>query len=360
MNYQNWDGYRDPKFGYGSMLQGFLHAVPAGVKLDKTATVDVHIGVPSSKKGWLKGTHRVCFTMWETDQLPSDFQHYLGQYDQIIVPCEHNVELFGQHHEDVTTVPLGVDNKFWCPTDEPNTPFKFVAGGSLWMRKGLDLVVEAFNKLQLPDAVLEIKAAPHALDVPKTRLGANIKLVRHWMTLDEQRTWFRSGHVYVAPARGEGFGLMPLQAIASGIPTILTATSGQAQFSHLATGVVSHRKTPAPLGGNWEEADVDELAEMMKSHYDNWGEYRKLALRNAKQSTEFSWGKAAEKLVSAVPAGKINKQTEFVRPDVTVEATFRRAVNAHIGKEMYRFKAQETATIPIGVYQVLHDSGAIA
>lgn len=359
MNYQHWDGYRDPRFGYGSMLHGFLDAVPTGVKIDERATVDVHVGVPASKKGWLKGVHRVCFTMWETDQLPDWFRLYLNQFDQILVPCDHNVELFGAFHDDVTAVPLGVDTKFWSPGADPSGPFKFIAGGSLWMRKGLDLVVEAFDRLALPNAVLEIKAAPHAQDVPKRRLGENIRLLRNWMSIEDQRDWFRSGHVWVAPARGEGFGLMPLQAIATGIPTILTATSGQEQFSHLATAVVPHQKAPSSLGGNWDEADVGDLAEAMKDHYDNWDRYRKMGLQNAKLASEFTWGKAAEKLVSAVPVGRLSKQTEFVRPDVQVSATFRRAVNADIGASHYRFKAGETAIIPIGVHKVLTDSGAI-
>lgn len=360
MNYQYWDGYRDPRFGYGSMLHGFLDAVPAGVKIDERATVDVHMGIPSSKKGWLKGTHRVCFTMWETDLLPDGFSRWLGQYDQILVPCEHNVELFGAFHGDVSAVPLGVDTGFWSPGADPMGPFKFIAGGSLWERKGLDLVVEAFNRLALPGAVLEIKAAPHAQDVPKKVPGDNVKLLRNWMSKEEQREWVRSAHVWVAPARGEGFGLMPLQAIASGVPTILTASSGQAQFSHLGTGVVPHRKMPCVLGGNWDEGDVGVLMELMRDHFDRWSFYREMALHNSQMVEQFSWGEATRKLIAAVPTGRINKNTTFIRPNVQVTATFKRAVKADIANHRYVFKAGETATIPEGVHQVLYDAGAIA
>lgn len=342
------------------MLAGFLDAVPAGVKIDDRATVDVYMGVPFAKKGWLKGVHRVCFTMWETDKLPGSFMRWLGQYDQIIVPCEHNVEVFGGFHSDVSAVPLGVDTGFWSPGVDPSGPFKFIAGGSLWERKGLDLVVKAFDRLRLPDAVLEIKAAPHASDVPSRDLGVNVSLLRSWMSKDAQRDWFRSGHVYVAPARGEGFGLMPLQAIAAGIPTILTATSGQAQFAHLATGVVSHRKVGSSAGGRWDEADVDDLAGLMLDHYRRWSHYREVALHNSQMVEQFSWGEASRKLIEALPVGKLSRQTEFLYPDVKLTVTFKRAVNADIGRQRYVFKAGETATIPEGVHQVLYDAGAIA
>lgn len=358
MNYQWWDGYRDSRFGYGSMLHGFLDHAPAGVRIDEKASVDVHVGVPNSKKGWLKGTHRVCFTMWETTVLPDKFVRWLSQYDQILVPCEHNVEVFGEHHQDVSVVPLGVDHSVWRPGPDPKGPFKVLAGGSLWFRKGLDAVVAAFERAAIPGSLLEIKAAPHALDVPKTKWADNIRLVRHWMGIEEQVAWFQSGHVFLAPSRGEGFGLIPLQAIAAGIPTIVTASSGQAQFAHLATGVVTHKKIPAYTIGLWDDPDVGVLTELLLAHYRDWSKYREQALVNSKLSVEFSWGKAAEKLVSAVPTGKRLQTSLWDDPNVEVHARFKRPVNADIGKNKYYFKKGETAIIPEGVFLVLSDSGA--
>lgn len=359
-NYQNWDGYTDPRFGYGSMLWGLRDHAPESVKFSPKASVDVHVGVPFSKKSWLSGVHRVCFTMWETDVLPPNFVRWLTQYDQILVPCEHNVDLFGQHHSDVRAVPLGVDRGVWSPGDAPAGPFKVLAGGSLWFRKGLDAVVKAFANANIPNSVLEIKAAPHAQDVPKTKFPDNVRLVRHWMGIEEQVAWFRSGHVFLAPSRGEGFGLIPLQAIATGIPTILTATSGQAQFAHLGTAITPTRKVDAYTIGKWDDPDVDALTEQLIDHHHNWDTHRKTALKNSSRVNEFSWASAANKLVAAVPTGKLLKTNLVMNPDVTAEAVFTRKVDAWIGNRRWQFTAGETATIPEGVFQVLSDSGAIA
>ena len=361
MNYQFWNGVPDPRYGYGSMLSGFLGHVPEGVKITEKATVDILMSVPFAKEKWLNGVHRVCFTMWETDKLPGSFIRWLPQYDLILVPCQHNVELFSQHHPDVKYVPLGVDTEFWTPSADPTGKFRFIAGGSLWMRKGLDAVVAAFKQARLPDAELIIKAAPHARDVPDKVESDNIKLLRNWMSLEEQRDWFRSGHVYLAPARGEGFGLMPLQAISSGVPTILSDSSGQAQFAHLGTGVVSHRKSSSPSGGNWDEPNVGHLVELMRDHYQRWDHHRQRALLNATYVADsFSWNKAAEKLVEAVPVGRLSKATTFIQADVQVTVTFAKNVEADIGKHHYSFRKGETATIPEGVHQVLYDAGMIA
>ncbi len=84
MNYQNWHGFTDGRFGYGSMLNGFLSAIPKGVAMDEQASVDVNMTVPFATRGWLKDAHRVIFTMWETDELPDKFARWVGQYDQVL------------------------------------------------------------------------------------------------------------------------------------------------------------------------------------------------------------------------------------------------------------------------------------
>lgn len=357
MNYQNWTGHGDPKLGYGSMLDGFKRAAPKGIKFDDKASVVVHMQTPQTCKGWLKGTHRVLFTMWETDTMYNGFIPYLNKFDQILVPCEDNVELFSKYNDDVTHVPLGVDTQFWSPSHRTDhkaerNVFRFHAGGSLWRRKGLDVLVRAFKDLDLPDAELHIKAAPHAFDTPKESPGKNIYLHREWMSKNRQRDWYAMADCFVAPARGEGFGLMPLQAIAMGIPTIISYSSGQKQFAHLATGVVSCGKSQAETCGQWDEPNQRELEDLMKAHYHHLPKV-------PTGVQEFDWAKSTRKLVSAVPAGKLLSTDEWEHPEVGTKVRALRPVNAIIGKTKVVMRKGETATVSSGVFQVLSDSGAL-
>jgi glycosyltransferase involved in cell wall biosynthesis len=361
MNVQSWSGCEDPKFGYGSMLHGFRDAAPNTITFSPFASVNVYMGVPYDCRGWAEGQHRVLFTMWETDTLPTQFTNWLSQFDQILVPCEHNVELFSRYHSDVKMVPLGVDYKFWSATDYlPSTTFRFHAGGSLWHRKGLDLVVKAFKMLNLKDAELHIKAAPHARDTPSKSLGENIYLNRQWMAADQQRDWYRQAHCYVAPTRGEGWGLMPLQAISSGIPTIMSDSTGQQEFLHLATGVVPCGKSPAETVGKWDEPDVKILAEQMLYHYENRDLVKTQAMLNAKSVKDFSWAKATSKLLKAIPVGEmLATSTLTVMPNVSVAIQVCRKVNASIGNQQWQLKPGETYIVPENVYEVLYNSGAL-
>ena len=355
MNFQSWQGVEDPRYGYGSMLAGFRSAVPKTVTFDDAASVLVFMNTPNGARGFTSGQHRVSFTMWETDVLPDYFVRWLDKYDQVLVPCEHNVELFSGFHGDVRMVPLGVDNKFWSGYDEPGGPFRFLAGGSLWFRKGLDVVVEAFQRLGIPNTELHIKAAPHAKDTPIVK-DPRIVLHRRWMDADQQRDWFRTGHVFIAASRGEGFGLMPLQAISMGIPTIVSDSTGQKQFSYLATGVVSCSKSPAHTIGQWDEPNLDELCEQMLDHHRNWQKHRAEAVVNARSSTVFSWRKATTALLKAIPEGTLLADPVWEPVVATVKIKTRKNLSCDIGDNHYQFKAGVEYEVPEGVHQVLSDA----
>jgi glycosyltransferase involved in cell wall biosynthesis len=360
VNYQNWYGLQDVRYGYGRHASGFIDHAPKTVRFDSKASVAVYFGLPRDNKGWWDGAWKSVFTMWETDELPSWFVRYLPLYDQIIVPCQHNLELFSKYHDNVSQVPEGVDRKIFYPRDTPRMDrFQFRAAGSLWKRKGLDVLVEVFNSLKLSDADLTIKAAPHAHDVPTQNLGDNIYLERRWMTEEEQCVWFSEADCFVAPARGEGWGLIPTQTISMGIPTIVSLSSGQLEFSHLATGVVSCRKSAAESIGRWDEPDRDELADQMLDHYNNWAAKKEQAMVNAEKMKEFSWPKAVKKLVSVLPQGEL-LDTDRWQPSfayVTVKAL--KPVKADIGKAEIRQPKDAIFEVTDGQYQVLYDSGSV-
>jgi glycosyltransferase involved in cell wall biosynthesis len=360
VNYQNWFGITDGRFGYGSMVNGFLNNVPKGVKLSDRASVAVHMGVPFAIKGFYENVHKVNFTMWETSEMHPRFVPWLPQYDQIIVPCHHNVELFSRYHPNVKRVPLGVDGKIWRKIARPENPkFRIHAGGSLWKRKGLDLVVEACKRLPF-DYELHIKLAPHARDHPDLSGIPNTIFHREWMTLDETVEWFNLADVWVAPARGEGFGLMPAQAIACGVPTIITATSGQAEFAHLATTVVPHSHRPSGGPGLWDEANPKDIRDAIVDVHDRLVAHRVQAAANAKLIVdEFSWKKASAALAEAVPKGVLLTDEKFVPIELQVQMRVNRPVVSSVNLTTYRFEPGVDYTVTEGVFQVLWDAGYV-
>jgi len=360
VNYQNWYGLMDTRYGYGRHASGFISNAPKTVRFDPKASVSVYFGLPRDNKGWWEGAWKSVFTMWETDELPSWFVRYLPLYDQIVVPCKHNLELFSRYHNNVSQVHEGVDRKIFYPRDVPRLDrFQFRAAGSLWRRKGLDILVEVFNKLGLPDADLTIKAAPHAHDVPTGKLGDNIYLERRWMSEEEQCQWFAEADCFVAPARGEGWGLIPTQTISMGIPTIVSLSSGQLEFAHMATGTVSCRKTLADTIGRWDEPDRDELADQMLAHYNNYSAMKELALQNAPLTKEFSWQKAVKQLLSVLPEGELLDTDKWTPSFAYVTVRALKPIKADIANAHIRQPKDAIFEVTDGQYQVLYDSGSV-
>jgi glycosyltransferase involved in cell wall biosynthesis len=358
VNFQNWNGFTDSRFGYGAMLNGFLSAVPDGVQISEKASVDVLMSVPFASKGWLKGAHRAAFTMWETDTLPPRFVRWMSQYDQIIVPCEHNIAVFGEHHPNVVHVPLGADPEWWQPYDRyENDLFTFTCGGSLWKRKGLDLAIEAFRRLGLNDAQLLVKAAPHAADTPKAVDVPGVRLIRYWMDMDQERDFYNQSDCFIAPSRGEGFGLIPLQNMMLGVPVLMTDTSGQEQFADHAVGVFETRKVQAEVG-LWDEADIDDMANQMLWVYQNRDQARAFALNNAEVVRErFSWKNAAEKLVSALPEGKKLVTKEVVAPAVMFKARVRQHCVVEVNTKKQEFFPGVEYDVTENTHDILIESG---
>lgn len=358
MNYQYWFGTEASKYGYGAMLEGFRSGLPADVELHGQASVAVLMYNPSLVHGFLRGQHRALYTMWETTELPEKYYRYLETYDQVIVPCEHNRELFSKYAPNVSVVPLGVNVDYWKPTPRPaNSRFRFHAGGSMWLRKGLDVVVEAFEKAGV-DAELHIKV-PMKRFVPNREWPSNIIIHTGWMSKQEQFDWFNQADCFIAASRGEGFGLMPLQAMAMGIPTIVTPTSGQAQFADLASVVVPVTSQNCSgyeidsFAGCWDEPDVDALVEALRGVCGASDSYKAVALNCVGRVAEYSWDKSCRKLLNVLPVGHVLDNPVFEPYLCFVKVRVNRVCEAGINNDHWDFVPGVDYIVNNGVYDIL-------
>ena len=352
-------------YGYGRMQTSFEEHLTELVDLVDDAEVVVNMMPPDIVKGWWAGQRRVLFTMWETSFIPPKYHEPLPQFDQVVVPCEHNRELFERYHDNVAVVPLGIDTKFWKPGPRPkNTTFRFLAGGSHWKRKGLDAVVEAWDRLRPAGAELVLKCPPVIIGgVPEFDVP-NVTVINHWLSMDEERDLYRSADCFIAASRGEGWGLMPLQAISAGVPTLMTDTSGHKEFAHLATRLIATNPADAVYdryyqGGLWDEPDVDSLVDGMTWMLDNRSEAKVFAEVSAKERHKYSWAKAAQKLVETVEptTGRLPRKTWQFADEAVVDIKVNRKVVADIGRHHVRLDKGEIARVPINVRDTLRDAG---
>lgn len=246
-----------------------------GTRVGQTNVV-MWVSTPGHARGWHQGQYAVLSSMWESQRLPESYREYLHNFEMIVVPSQQNLELFGQYHDNVQLAYLGVDSTEWfyVPRQAPTSEFRFMVGGS-GARKGVDLTVQAFRKVfktwpkDGPTPTLILKN-PKGEDYH----GDRIHMVAGHLSDEDEQALYASVHCYVQPSRGEGFGLQPLQAMAQGIPTILTDAHGHAGFAHLGYGLSSTNASSAYFiygdAGDWWEPSFDELCERMEYVYSHW------------------------------------------------------------------------------------------
>ena len=364
-NYLNLVGVNIEKVGYGKMVVGLRNALSEKVTLSEDAEHVVFALRPNLIKGWHKTQVPHLLTMWETNWLPPEFSDYLQNFNKIIVPSLHNWELFSQFHDEVHMIPLGVDRTIWHPEDRSaNNKFKILCGGSEWYRKGLDVVLEVFNKLQLPDTELHIKIVPPHLFAPKDLEFPNVIVHREWLTVEQERDLVRTADCFISVSRGEGFGLMPLQAISAGVPTIISDAHGHREFSNLATHRIPTTSVPTAKGvwqnmGDWDEPDPEALAEAIKDIYLNRDKYRKQAYLKAPQTEAFNWDTSADQLLRIVKPSPKLVTPDWKPLEPTCEIQVSRRVQATIGSHYVSMVPGETYTVVLNVRNVLKESGVL-
>lgn len=244
-------------------------------------------------------------TMWEARTIPPAFRDTLHEYDLVMVPSLQNVELFGQHHDNVQFLSLGVDPALWhpIPVTMPGAHFNFLISGR-GPRKGIDLAYEAFRTVfTKPEQFTPVpRLIMKSMKGHQDYYSNTVTHVTGIMESLDERDLYANAHCYLQPSRGEGFGLQPLQAMALGRPTILTADHGHASFAHLGIGLST---TPSKAdyfifgdAGEWWEPNFEELCEAMWDVYSNYAAHVAKAEQSAAYIAEnLTWEKSAERFI---------------------------------------------------------------
>lgn len=332
------------------------------------------MSVPTHRDGSYDNQFNSILTMWESRQLPESFRDTLHEFQLVMVPSPQNVELFGQYHDNVRLVTLGVEPELWHPTPvrRPEQFFDFMIAGR-GNRKGIDIAYKAFRQ------VFKGVGGTHGKPIPRLLMKSlrghgefwSDNVVHHVGMLSdiEERDLYASAHCYIQPSRGEGFGLQPLQAMALGRPTILTDAHGHESFAKLgipiSAGVVKADYFIYGNAGEWWEPDFDETCEAMWDVYQNYDVHLERAMSNAEVvADQFTWKNATDHYVDAHD-GEIDKAysgsgqwTESVRR--LYEIITERQWDGDICGIQYQFAAGTPYHVFADVKRILFDNGVLA
>ncbi len=258
-----------------------------------------------------KGKKTAMFTMNESTRLNPVSVHLLNQAEVVIVPSQFCANTFSASGVNVPirVVQLGIDPAIFSRRAFPdNSPFVFgtagrMAGGGL--RKDLDRIAETFlEAFTWPvenEARLKIKCHP---DCPvKDWRDPRIEITREHLSAEKLADWFASLHCFVSASKGEGFGLMQLQALACGRPLVSPDFGGVSEFFDWDCGLVMPYEletAPLPYHGHWAGVKKEDLSISMKGAWAFRDHLQDIGKDCAARAGQFTWKRASEKLVAVL------------------------------------------------------------
>lgn len=285
--------------------------------------------------------HWVIIQPWEYGTIPKEWAEVMAtQVDEVWVPSQYVRNCYilsGVPADRVHVVPNGVDPERFHPQAAPldlsafggaRNGFRFLFVGGTILRKGIDVLLQAYGKAFTPedDVCLVIKDMGNRTfyrgqtweqtirELQSSPNAPRIVYIDQDLSPHELPGLYTACDCLVHPYRGEGFGLPIAEAMACGLPVIVTGYGAAMDFCDLETAylipaVVRKRTDPGlislePAGSLWlAEPDVDALAKLMRHVYEHRDEARAKGRRASERiRSHFTWERAAERALARMRA----------------------------------------------------------
>jgi glycosyltransferase involved in cell wall biosynthesis len=269
------------------------------------------------KEEWmtLPFERKIAIVPFETTRIPQSWVPRINSCKALIVPCKQNVEMM---RDSGITIPIeivhwGIDPEKFYEIERPRRDtFTFGTMGSLSLRKGTDILVKAFFEefKYEKDVRLLCKTSSNNFlwAVRDPRMQVDMTPVSHEELMN---LFFKQIDCFVFPTRGEGFGLTPLEAAATGVPIIATGWSGIKEYMTPEIGwEIDHTMEPATSFsekvykepcGFWALPDKENLKKLMRYAYEHKNETKEKGKKAAEYvRREWTWKKKIPMYIDAL------------------------------------------------------------
>ncbi len=184
--------------------------------------------------------YKIQMTQWESTLVPPNWVDHAKDYNEWWTANHFGADAFinaGVPAEKIHIYEHGVDASTWTPKKRgQNGVIRFLHVDSGSPRKRADLAIKAFKAAFGNDLNYELTLkhshypsndadwfSQEVLENYGEWESVNVRRIKENMGLPELVNLFHFHDVLIYPSEGEGFGLIPLQALATGMPVISTS-----------------------------------------------------------------------------------------------------------------------------------------
>jgi len=272
-----------------------------------------HCIPPMQRRHKVRNKITLGLATFETFDPPVHWNDILHRNTALLAPSRFNEEIFKNDKRPIYYYPHCIDMDRYHPevparATYPQFVYMFI--GSWKYRKGARNLIQAWSEefykrdnvrlLILTDKVAQAEASIRT--IRKRYIGdAPIDVYPSFVPEDEMPSFIRSANCLISPTMGEGFGLAGLQAMACGIPVIITSTSGCKDYANEETctlmqpdGIVTCKSMdniPQFSNKRWTHISVTKIKKTMRKVLNSQKEIQSKAVYARRYVEErFSYG----------------------------------------------------------------------
>ena len=219
--------------------------------------------------------------------------------DYFIVPSDYAKKTFiqyGVYSDKIFVLPYGVSGLTVSghsginnnPSSYGKT-FRLIYAGQIVLRKGIQYLIDGFNRLEVEDAELLLigridKGMKGIIDKAMAE-NQKIRTIGH-LEKSELYKYFHASSVFVLPTLADSWGLVVLEAMSCGLPVIITEHTGAKEaVSDGIDGFV------VPI------RDPTAITDRLRFLHDNVEERRRMGEAARKTANKYTWDAYGDNLV---------------------------------------------------------------
>ncbi len=215
--------------------------------------------------------------------------------DFVVVPSTFVRNTFidaGYPEGKILLNPLGVDLERFVPKNDglEDDIFRVIFMGILGVRKGVHYLIRAWKKLEIPRAELLLLGGFDTLSkeviLNEAKNGKNVIFAGG--TATPEREFMRSD-IFALPSNEDGFGSVVLEAMACGLPVIVSENTGAKDC--VRDGID---------GFIIPTADVDAVCDRINYFYKNRDKVEEMGRRAREQALKYDWESYRKRLAGSV------------------------------------------------------------
>lgn len=279
-------------FGYKADIYHFPYSGHLPHNVDGNVVVTVHDILPVIEP------FNIYFTKEQQVRFDNSMR-YIANHKDILLASISNatkdavIQHYNIDESRIFVTPLGYNDSLYGVSKEKDVLKKYNISspyllylGALDPRKGIDVILKAFDRINNKDVKLVIAGASDSSffdiirEVSCCRRKDDVILTGHVSEIDK-RDLMANADVFLFPSLYEGFGLPILEAMASGTPVITTNVSSMPEVGGDAALYI-------------EPGNVEQLAENIDFLLMNKVQCENIILKGLKRCKEFSWDRTAE------------------------------------------------------------------